>query len=165
MRPNSRATAVGRSVLSLAGMALAASLSVPALRAQSPSPEDEIRRLEQVEVRAIMARDTQTLRTLWDSAFVVNNPDNVVVEAKADPTDRPVMNKARSAMTRNPEKITLRGDFAFSMGSETIVPGEGQPRAGQTVTRRYTNIWMRQSGGWKLVARHANVVCREEMTR
>ena len=47
----------------------------------------------------------------------------------------------------------------FSTGSETVVPGGNLPRAGQTAVRRYTNIWMRQSGGWKLVARHANVVC------
>ena len=57
------------------------------------------------------------------------------------------------------EKVTFRGDVAIAMGSETIVPGEGQPRAGQTVARRCTNIWMKQSGGWKLVARHANAVC------
>jgi ketosteroid isomerase-like protein len=143
----------------LAAIALVAVPIVPALRAQPRSGEDEIRRLEQLEVRAIIARDTDTLRTLWDEAYVVNNPDNVVVEAKPDPTDRPVMQKARISMTRSPEKITFRGDFAISMGSETIVPGEGQPRAGQTVKRRYTNIWMKHSGRWKLVARHANIVC------
>ena len=143
----------------LAAIALVAIPIGPALRAQPRSSEDEIRRLEQLEVRAIVARDTDTLRTLWDDAYVVNNPDNVVVEAKPDVTDRPVMQKARISMTRSPEKITFRGDFAIAMGSETIVPGEGQPRTGQTVTRRYTNIWMKQSDRWKLVARHANVVC------
>ena len=134
-------------------------VAAPPFGAQQSSSETEIRRLEQLEVRALMERDIEVLQTLWDNAYVVNNPDNVVVEAKADSTDRPVMQKARMSMTRSPEKITFRGDFAFSMGSETIVPGDGQPRAGQTVNRRYTNIWMKQSDGWKLVARHANVVC------
>jgi hypothetical protein len=146
-------------VLVLVAVAILAVPIIPALHAQPRPNEDEIRRLEQREVRAIIARDSDTLRTLWDKAYVVNNPDNVVVEAKPDPVDRPVMQKARMSMTRSPEKITFRGDFAISMGSETIVPGDGQPRAGQTVKRRYTNIWMKQSGGWKLVARHANVVC------
>lgn len=36
---------------------------------------------------------------------------------------------------------------------------KSQARSGQTVKRRYTNIWMKQSAGWKLVARHASVVC------
>lgn len=141
-------------------LALAAVLFARTLTAQAPATEAEIRRLEQLEVRAVLAKDSATLRTLWDKEYVVNNPDNVVVTAKADPVDRPVMQMARTAFTRNIEKITFRGDFAFSMGSETLVPGGEQPRAGQTVLRRYTNIWMRQSDGWKLVARHANVVCR-----
>jgi ketosteroid isomerase-like protein len=140
-------------------LALAAALIAPVLLAQAPATEAEIRRLEQVEVRAVLAKDTATLRTLWDKELVVNNPDNLVVTAKADPVDRPVMQKGRTAFARTVEKVTLRGDFAFSMGSETLVPGGDQPRAGQTVVRRYTNIWMRQPNGWKLVARHANVVC------
>jgi ketosteroid isomerase-like protein len=134
-------------------------LYAPALFAQAAADETEIRRLEQMEVRAVLGKDAATLRTLWDKELVVNNPDNVVVTAKADPVDRPVMHQPRTAFTRTVEKVTFRGDFAFSMGSETLVPGDGQPRAGQTVVRRYTNIWMRQPGGWKLVARHANVVC------
>jgi ketosteroid isomerase-like protein len=126
----------------------------------SPTSEEEIRRLEQLEVRAVLARDRDTLRTIWDSGYIVNNPQGVIAEANAaDPTDRPVMQMARVSMTRTTEKVAIRGDVAFAMGNETIVPGEGQPRTGQTVTRRYTNIWMKQSTGWKLMARHANVVC------
>ena len=143
-------------------LAVIAAVAVPIAAvggAQSRSSEDEIRRLEQLEVRAIIARDADTLRTLWDEAYIVNNPDGVIVESKSDPTDRPVMARARMSMTRSPEKITFRGDFAIAMGSETVVPGEGEPRAGQTVKRRYTNIWMKQADRWKLVARHANVVC------
>lgn len=152
------ALCVSVTVLGLAGGLWAAGR--PAiLGGQSPSIEDEIRRLEQLEIRAIMARDKDILRTLWDEAYIVNNPDNRIVEAGSDPTDRPVMQKARTAMTRTTEKITVRGDVAFAMGGETIVPGDGQPRAGQTVNRRYTNVWMKQRDGWKLVARHANVMC------
>jgi ketosteroid isomerase-like protein len=146
--------------LAVGAASLGVVLTVSEVRTQSASSEEEIRRLEQLEIRAIMSRDTDTLRKLWDEAYVVNNPDNIVVQAKSDPADRPVLKEARTSMTRTPEKITIRGDVAFSMGSETIVPGEGQPQAGQTVNRRYTNIWMKQSAGWKLVARHANVVCR-----
>jgi hypothetical protein len=126
---------------------------------QASSSEEEIRRLEQLEVRAIVARDRDTLRTLWDSGYIVNNPQGVIAERGPDATDRPVMQMARVSMTRTTEKVTFRGDFAIAMGSEAIVPGEGQPRAGQTVGRRYTNMWMNQSGAWKLVARHANAVC------
>jgi ketosteroid isomerase-like protein len=148
-------------------VAVAAAVTFPAaprqaiLSAQPASTiEEEIRRLEQLEVRAVLGKDRDTLRTIWDSGYIVNNPQGIIAEANAaDPTDRPVMQMARTAFTRTTEKVAVRGDVAFAMGSETIVPGEGQPRTGQTVTRRYTNIWMKQSTGWKLMARHANVVC------
>jgi ketosteroid isomerase-like protein len=146
--------------MSFRALALGVLLYVPTLFAQAPATDAEIRRLEQLEVRAVLAKDTATLRTLWDKDLVVNNPDNLVVMAKANPVDRPVMQKARIAFTRTVEKVTFRGEFAISMGSETLVPGGDQPRAGQTVVRRFTNIWMRQPEGWKLVARHANVICR-----
>jgi hypothetical protein len=133
----------------------AAALATPA---QPPGAEAEIRRLEQLEVRAVLARDTATLRTLWDRAYVVNNPDNQIVRAKADPVDRPVMQRPRIAMTRTTELVTFRGDFAIAMGVETVVPGGNLPMAGRTVVRRYTNIWMKLPDGWKLVARPANVV-------
>src|ERR1044072_4663851 len=129
MRPYLRVTTilfgVAQLMSAIAVIVLVASSSAPALLAQLSSSEDEIRRLEQLEVRALMARDTAVLRRLWDSGYIVNNPDTVVVEAKPAVTDRPVMQKPRMSMTRTPEKITFRSDFAIAMGSETIVPGEG----------------------------------------
>ncbi|MEO8353520.1 MAG: nuclear transport factor 2 family protein [Chthoniobacteraceae bacterium] len=121
--------------------------------------EDEIRRLEQIEVKAILARDTTTLEKLWDKNYVVNNPDNKIVLANADPVDRPVLKKPRSSFTREVEHIAVRDNIVISMGSETVVPASDLPKSGQTVKRRYTNIWMKIGDSWKLVARHANEIC------
>lgn len=110
-------------------------------------------------MQAVLARDTVTLETLWDKAYVVNNPDNKVVLAKANPVDRPVLQKPRASFTREVEHVTVRGDLVISMGNETVVPAGDLPRSGQVVKRRYTNIWMKVDGLWKLVARHANEIC------
>jgi hypothetical protein len=120
--------------------------------------EAEIRRLEQMEVEAVLTRDTATLEKLWDTQYVVNNPDNQIVLAKPDPVDRPVLQKPRTSFTREVEHITVRGDIVISMGSETVVPAGDLPRSGETVKRRYTNIWMKVDGVWKLIARHANEI-------
>jgi hypothetical protein len=45
------------------------------------------------------------------------------------------------------------------MGRETVVPKGNSPNAGNTINRRYTNIWMKRSGKWRLIARHASVIC------
>jgi hypothetical protein len=130
------------------------------LYAQNKDIEEEIKKLEQLEVRAVLARDTVILKKLWDKNFVVNNPANRVVVANANPLDRPVLKEPRISFTREMEHIAVRGDIVFTMGNETVVPGGDLPKAGQTVKRRYTNIWMKVDGEWKLVARHANEICQ-----
>jgi len=118
--------------------------------------ETEIKRLDQLEVKAFLERDIPTLSKLWDAKYVVNNPDNKIV-AGVPPVQRPGLRKPRTSFTREVEHLTVRENLVISMGSETIVPGDGQPHAGKTVHRRYTHIWQRVQGEWKLIARHANV--------
>jgi hypothetical protein len=122
----------------------------------SDAVETDIRRLEQVEAKAFLERDIATLSTLWDAEYVVNNPDNKIV-AGVSPEKRPGLQKPRTLFTREVEHLTVRGDLVISMGNEIIVPGEGEPHSGKTVHRRYTHIWQRVEGDWKLIARHANV--------
>ena len=130
------------------------------LFAQDQNIEAEIKGLEQTEVQAVLRKDTVTLKKIWDKDYIVNNPDNKIVLAKLNPVDRPVLQKPRASFTREVEQILINGDIVISMGSETIVPMGDIPQSGQTVKRRYTNIWMKKDGSWKLVARHANVICQ-----
>lgn len=118
----------------------------------------EIERLEQMEVQAVLTRDVPTIKKLWDAQFVVNSPANQIVLATPDPADRPVLQQPRTSFTREVEHIMVRGDTVISMGSETVVPAGDLPQSGETVKRRYTNVWMKVDDAWKLVARHANEV-------
>jgi hypothetical protein len=127
--------------------------------AQNQQIEEQIKKLEQMEVKAVLEKDTITLKKLWDKEYVVNNPDNKVVLAIPNSVSRPVLNQPRNFFTREVEHITIRENIAFSMGNETVIPGGDLPKSGQTVKRRYTNIWMKVEGSWKLVARHANEIC------
>lgn len=138
---------------------LASTFIVVSILAQNQDIETEIRKLEQMEVKAILTKDSATLLKLWDSAYVVNSPANVIVFAGKTTLDRPVLNRERTTFTREIEQVIIRDGTVFSMGSETVVPAEGQPNAAQIVKRRYTNIWMRRNGEWKLMARHANIIC------
>jgi hypothetical protein len=48
------------------------------------------------------------------------------------------------------------------MGLETLIPITDAPSAGlvagKTIKRRFTNIWKKEDGTWRLFARHANVI-------
>jgi ketosteroid isomerase-like protein len=127
--------------------------------AQDADIEAEIRKLEQMEVQAILKKDTVTLLKLWDKDYVVNAPDNKINFAGRTTLDRPVLRRSRTSLTREVEQVIIRGNTVFAMGNETVVPTDGQTDTQQPVKRRYTNIWMKHDGAWKLVARHANIIC------
>lgn len=130
------------------------------LHAQNASIESEIRGLETVEHQAVLKKDTAALYKIWGRDLIVNAPMNRVVQSTNNVSDRPVISHmSYSSFTREIEHIQVKGDVVFSMGSEVIVPIGNVPNAGQTIKRRYTNIWMKENGSWKLVARHANVIC------
>jgi len=126
---------------------------------QNAKVEEEIKRLEQMEVKAILEKDTITLKKLWDNEYVVNNPDNKVILAIPNAVNRPVLNTVRASFTREVEYITVRNNIVLTMGNETVVPGGDSPKSGQSFKRRYTHIWMQKDGVWKLAARHANIIC------
>jgi hypothetical protein len=130
------------------------------LFAQQSIVEAEIRANEQREVQAILARDTIVLKQLWDKDFIVHNPESKIVLAKPNSVDRPVLQNQRTSFTRVVEKIMINGDVVISMGRETVVSTNETSASEQTVERRYTNIWMKKGGSWKLVARHANRICK-----
>lgn len=130
------------------------------LVAQQSVVETEIRANEQREVQAILAKDTIVLKQLWDKDFVVHNPESKIVLAKANSVDRPVLQNQRTSFTRVVEKVMINGDVAISMGRESVVAMSDIAATEQTVERRYTNIWMKKEGTWKLVARHANRICQ-----
>ncbi len=129
------------------------------LFAQDKNIENEIRNLEQSEVKAVLEKDSVMLLKLWDKDYVVNSPDNVVVFPGKSTLDRPVLKRSKIYFTREVEQIIIKGDVVFSMGNETVTPLSDDNIAGETIKRRYTNIWMKKEGIWKLVARHANVIC------
>ncbi len=129
--------------------------------AQDEIIKNEIRTLEQTEVKAILEKDSAMLLKLWDKDYVVNAPDNKVVFPGKTPLDRPVLKKSRTSFTREVEQVIVKGDVVFSMGNETVVFLGEDNSPQQTIKRRYTNVWMKEKGLWKLVARHANVICEK----
>lgn len=119
--------------------------------------EAKIKQLEQQESSAIQKGDTTTLLHIWASKYVVNNPYGQIV------TVRQIINLIRSgkidytSMKRIVDKVTFIDNIAVSMGHEIVTPENKTSFAGKTITRRYTNIWMKRKGSWLLVARHASI--------
>jgi ketosteroid isomerase-like protein len=130
-------------------------------RAQSPtSDEDIVRSVDDQERIAALKRDVPALERLWSDHFTVNAPNNQVVVGKRAVLEtfvhRGIVNF--SSFERTIQFIHVDGDFAIIMGAETVRPIGDAPMSGQTVQRRFTNIWRKEAGTWRLYARHANVI-------
>jgi ketosteroid isomerase-like protein len=66
---------------------------------------------------------------------------------------------------RTIESVTVSGDTGVVMGREVFTPTP-QSELGRTygavpLDRRYTNVYRRERGKWRWLARHANVVMRK----
>ncbi len=121
--------------------------------------EQKIRKLDLAQADAILRKDFQALDELYAKDFTVNNPRGEISkgnEAVKELIRSGVVNYASFA--REIELVLIYGKTVIVMGRETLVPNENSPQAGQTVRRRYTNIWMKRNGKWLLTARHASVI-------
>jgi hypothetical protein len=126
-------------------------------KAQS-NAEQEIRSLEKQEAAAMLKGDTVTLIKLWSPGYVVNNPVNMVVDV---PTIKWLIRNGKidyTSFDRIIEKITFVDNAAIVMGREITTPEKSTENAGKTVTRRYTDVWLKTKGEWRLTARQATNV-------
>ena len=122
---------------------------------QKAAIEQEIRKLDLAHADAILRNDLPALDKIWTEDFRVNNPFNQI-----DRADRIRISAVTySSFIREAEEVLVHGDTVIVMGREIVVPKGNSPDAGKTINRRYTNIWMKRSGKWRLIARHASVIC------
>ena len=127
---------------------------------QKNDREGEIRKIDLAEADAILRNDAAAAEAFYADEIVVNNPRNTITNGK-----QALMALIRtgsihySSFVREIETIRFQGEMAIVMGKETVKPDGQAPGAGQTILRRYTNIWMKSKGKWLLIARHANVIC------
>ena len=122
---------------------------------QKAALEQEIRKLDLAHADAILRGDLPALDKLWTEDFKVNNPFNEIDKADRIRTGAVTY----SSFVREPESVLIHGNTIIVMGRETVVPKGTSPEAGKIIKRRYTNIWMKRKGEWRLIARHASVIC------
>jgi ketosteroid isomerase-like protein len=124
---------------------------------QNDSIEQEIRKLELAHADAVLRGDLAALDKLWTKDFKVNNPFNEIDKADRIRTGAVTY----SSFVREVESVQVHGNTVIVMGWETVIPKGNSPDAGNTINRRYTNIWMKRNGKWRLIARHASVICQK----
>ncbi len=133
--------------------------TAPATRVSPASDDAVIRDLEAQERLGVLNRDSQALQRIWAEDFIVNSPSNQISPNRAVVLD--LMRQGLihySALERRIEQLRVIGDVAIVMGGETVQPVAPGAGASPPVQRRFTHIWRREAGVWRLIARHANTI-------
>ena len=150
-----------KSILLALIIIVAANVTIAAQSAKKTDAlEQKIRTLELAEADAVLRQDFEWLEKTWAEEYTVNAPNNQVSRGRAE-----VLKIFRagianySSFAREIESVAFHKNTVIVMGMETVKPINKAPFAGQTLRRRYTNVWMKKNGKWLLVARHASIIC------
>ncbi len=120
--------------------------------------ESVIRNLEDAEREAILKGDTVKLSQLMSASIIVQNPENKII------TYKQIIERVKSgkisynAFERIIEKVAFIDNISIVMGKEIISVQGSTSNVGKTVTRRFTNIWMKENDSWKLTARQSTII-------
>lgn len=145
---------------------LAGTLGLAAVGGASPpAPSEEEASLRAVDARqrqVVLAGDVGAMRALAHPNLRINAPDNRVLTGAQLLAAMGSGEIAAERFERVPEVVTLSGSIGVVMGHETFVPvatsALGRLYGARELRRRYTNVYLREAGAWRLLARHANVI-------
>lgn len=125
-------------------------------------PELTIRKLEAEQVGYLVSGNVGEMKKNWDPDFTVNNPFNVVQHGATGPIQTGALTYHK--FERNIEKVLVFDSVVVVMGNEVVLPKTAPAGSShdtnQSITRRFTNVWMFKGGKWMMIARQASNVCK-----
>lgn len=107
---------------------------------------------------AMQNLDFDAVEELLAPDLAVHAPVNVVVDRDN------VLTRLRGGqinyepdIERKIEFAEVRGDGVVIMGEEIVRPTKNAPGAGKTIHRRFTDVWKKMEGRWRLAIRQATI--------
>jgi hypothetical protein len=134
--------------------------SSPSVQPHEDGWEQKVRAAEERHRKAFLVNDTAALDTMLANDFIVNSPQNRIIE-KAE-----LLNMVRrgvlaiSTFEQKIDAVRRFGDIVVVMGVDSVVYAPPATVAGQTHRRRFTDLWQLRDTTWTFVARQASLLPR-----
>jgi len=136
------------------------------LSAAAPSPltptEANLRAADAEQMRIIVEEDAKAQQEFMHPNYMLNGPANSVKRKSELVAMLERGDIASEKFDRKIEGVAITGDVGVVMGSEVVTPAAnsnlGRLHHGQTLHRRYTNIFLWQGARWRFLARQASIV-------
>jgi ketosteroid isomerase-like protein len=142
---------------------LAAATALLVASCQSPGKlaaesDAEIRTIHQARLAAIVDKDFNTLEGFLADDFIVTFPNGTVGTKATYLGGQRAGRLLMTSATHDDERIKVYGDAAIITGRTTgklLVEGKEQP-----LLIRYTHVYVKQGGQWRMVAQHTTPISR-----
>lgn len=108
--------------------------------------------------QSLIDGDHAAFAALLASDLVVNNPQNGISEPGKTAQLNASGRISYASYRRTIEYAGMRNGMVVLMGEESVVPRPPNPFAGQTVRRRFTDLWRQDGGQWRLAVRQATII-------
>jgi len=126
------------------------------------TPEASLAALDAKQKEMVATADIDGLAALSSPGLTINAPTNRVLTREQFLAMMKTGKIGAEAFERTVESVSISGDVGVVMGSEVFTPTAeselGRTYGGRPLKRRYTNVYQRDHGQWKWLARHANVL-------
>ena len=125
------------------------------------SKAEEIRKMEQLQVQAVLDQDSTILQRIMANDLIINAATNNVIGMQA------AMKALRqgyihySSYQQEIDTISVFKNIGIVMGLEIMKPVGITVNAGKTVKRRFTDVWMYKNQKWAMIARQATNISIE----
>lgn len=143
------------------GLTMVALFAAEPVAALQPT-EANLRAADAEQMRIIVEGDAKAQQRFMHPNYLLNGPANAV---KRRPELVAMLARgdiASERFTRNVEGTAITGNVGIVMGSEVVTPAPnsnlGRLYPGQTLRRRYTNVFIWERGKWRFLARQASIV-------
>jgi ketosteroid isomerase-like protein len=108
---------------------------------------------------AFAAQDLAAVSELFAKDLIVNTPTNRVARRQQVLGFFKARRMNYESADVTIEALDARDDQVVIMGEEVVKPRDTAANAGKTVSRRFTDVWRRESDGkWRLTIRQATII-------
>jgi uncharacterized protein (TIGR02246 family) len=139
-------------VLALTATSIALGQEQSATASDRASVEETIRKLDNERIQAQIHADAKALDRIYAADFIGVGPSGTVRTKPQVISDFTSGDLKFQSITTDEVQVRVYGDTAVETGLSTMI---GQDK-GKTVPRdtRFTRVWVKQQGQWRLVANH-----------
>lgn len=145
-------------IAALASIALASALP-------RPGPDEaSLRAADAEQMRIIVEEDAEAQERFMHPNYILNGPANAVRRKPEQVAALARGDIASERFERTIEGTAITGPVGIVMGREMVTPDPasqlGRLHPGQSLQRRFTNVFLWEDGRWRFLARQASIVSR-----